>query len=257
MIAEDNADICETRQRLCEVEKQQNKLEGFSTEREKAAEEVQDLRTRLERVQAEINALQDRAGSNLESKTELQRLQQLKKNCQTDLENGKRQILALQKQVKNLEKKCAGADKLKVNLSVQEKVRKILHERLNTTKSLEDLNERAAELEHETVEDRVIIADENTSPSERADAEERVAGRDEELASLRTQIEVRERVMPLRERIKEIFKKYGVTVTAIYLVAGLAIGAVIGSITNSLKATSKALGNGLKEIGKKNSFTSA
>ena len=235
---------------MCEAEKQQNEPEGLSAQREKAAQEVQDLRTRLERVQAQINALQDRAGSNLESKTELQRLQQLKKNCQTDLENGKKKISALQKQVKNLEKKCAEADKLKVNLAVQEKVRKTLHKRLNTTKSLDDLNEWAAELERKTA----IIADENTSPLERAAAKERVAGRDEELAPLRTQIEVQERAMPLRERIKEIFKKYGVTVTAIFLVAGVMIGTVIGSITNSLKATGKALGNGLKEIGQKKQF---
>ena len=148
--------------------------------------------------------------------------------------------------MKNLEKKRAEAEKLKVNLAVQEKVIKTLRKRLNTTKSLDDLNERAAELERETAEGRAIIADENTSPSERAAAEERVAGRDEELVPLRTQIEARERAMPPRERIKEIFKKYGVTVTAIFLAADLKIGAVIGSITNSLKATGKALGNGLQ-----------
>ena len=159
--------------------------------------------------------------------------------------------------MKNLEKKRAEADKLKVNLAVQEKMRKTLRERLNTTKRLDDLSERAAELERETTEDRAIIADENTSPSERAAAEERVAGRDEEMAPLRTQIKARERAMPLRERIEQIFKKYGVKFTAIFLAAGVTIGAVIGSITNSLKATGKALGNGLKETGKKKSFTSA
>ena len=72
LIAEDNAEIRETWQRLREAEKQQNEPEGISTQREKAAQEVQDLRTRLERVQAQINALQDRAGSNLEIKPELQ-----------------------------------------------------------------------------------------------------------------------------------------------------------------------------------------
>ena len=109
--------------------------------------------------------------------------------------------------MKNLDKKRTKADKLKVNLAVQEKVRKTLRERLNTTKSLDDLNERAAELEHETAEDRAIIVDENTSPSERAAAEERVAGRDEEMALLRTQIKAREWAMPLHERIEEIFNQ--------------------------------------------------
>ena len=108
-----------------------------------------------------------------------------------------------------------------------------------------------AELQRKNEEDRVIINDENTSPSEREAAEERVAERQEELARLNTQIEERERAMPLRERIKEIFKKYGVTVTAIFIAAGVTIGAVIGAITNALKSTGKQLGNGLKEIGKK------
>ena len=57
--------------------------------------------------------------------------------------------------------------------------------------------------------------------------------------------------MPLREEIKEIFKKHGVTVTAILLAAGVTIGAVVGSITNALKATGKAMSAGLKEIGAK------
>ena len=74
-----------------------------------------------------------------------------------------------------------------------------------------------------------------------------------EIARLQTQIEERERerTLPLRERIKEIFKKYGVTLTAILLAAGVTIGSVIGAITKALKATCKALGNGLKEMGKK------
>ena len=68
---------------------------------------------------------------------------------------------------------------------------------------------------------------------------------------MQTQIDERERALPLRERVKEIFKKYGVTVTAIVLAAGVTIGAVVGAITNALKATGKALGKGLKDIGSK------
>ena len=78
-----------------------------------------------------------------------------------------------------------------------------------------------------------------------------MAERNEEVARLQTQIEERERALPLRERIKEILKKHGVTLIAILLAAGVTIGSGIGAITNALKATGKALGNGLKEIGKK------
>ena len=57
--------------------------------------------------------------------------------------------------------------------------------------------------------------------------------------------------MPLREKIKEIFKKSGVTVTAIFLAAGVTIGAVIGTMTNAFKKLRTDLGNGLKTLGAK------
>lgn len=41
--------------------------------------------------------------------------------------------------------------------------------------------------------------------------------------------------LSLLERIKEILKKFGITVTATVLAAGTVIDAVIGAITNALK----------------------
>ena len=66
---------------------------------------------------------------------------------------------------------------------------------------------------------------------------------------MQTQIGERERAMPLRERVRKIFKQHGLTVTAIFLAAGITIGAVVGALTKALKASGKALGNGLKDIG--------
>ena len=57
--------------------------------------------------------------------------------------------------------------------------------------------------------------------------------------------------MPLREKIKEIFEKYGMTVTAIFLAAGATIGAVVGTITKALKKCGEKMGDGLKTIGAK------
>ena len=93
--------------------------------------------------------------------------------------------------------------------------------------------------------------DQNTSPSNREAAEETVDNREQEKRRFRTQIEERERARPLWERVKDIFKKYGVTVTAVMLAAGTVIGAVIGTTTISLKSSAKGFGNGLNEIGKK------
>ena len=208
---------------------------------------MKDLRIRIERTQARI----DQLGSNVENESELRELRQQAKNYQTDFENAKKEVAALEKQAKGKEKEKERVDKLRLNLAAKEKERNTLEERLNTSKSLDEMNEQEAELKRQNEEDRAIIDDENTSPSEREAAEGRVAERREELARLRTQIEERERAMPLCERVKEIFKKYGVTVTAIVLAAGVTIGAVIGAITNALKSMGKALRNGLKDIGEK------
>ena len=78
-----------------------------------------------------------------------------------------------------------------------------------------------------------------------------MAERNEELGLLQTLVEERESALPLRELVREIFKKYGMTVTAIFLAAGITIGAVIGSIIKALKATGKAMGGGLKAVGSK------
>jgi len=131
------------------------------------------------------------------------------------------------------------------------KKRNLIEERLNSTKPLDDLNERESELRQQNAENQAIIDATETSPSEREAAEARVAERNEELARLQTQIGEREAAMPLRERIKEIFKKHGVTVTAIVLAAGVTIGAVVSAVTKSLKATGKAMAGGLKKIGAK------
>ena len=83
-------------------------------------------------------------------------------------------------------------------------------------------------------EDQAIIDDVNVPESEKEAARERMADRNEELVRLQTQIAEREAAMPLRERIREIFKKYGVTAASIFLAAGITIGAVVGAITNAL-----------------------
>lgn len=106
-------------------------------------------------------------------------------------------------------------------------------------------------LRRQNKEDQAVLQDENASPSERKAAEARVTERNEELARLQPQVEEREGVRPLSERIMDIFKKYGVTVTVVLLAAGVTIGAVVSTITKALVATGKALGAGLKEIGAK------
>ena len=145
-------------------------------------------------------------GSNIEAQAELQRLKLLKKNYQTEYENTKKENDALKKISKDREKEQKKVDQVRAKIAEEKRERNLIEERLNSTKPLDDLNEQESELKRQNEEDQAIIQDENASPSERQAAEERVAERNEELVRLQTQIEERERAMPLRERVKEIFK---------------------------------------------------
>ena len=66
---------------------------------------------------------------------------------------------------------------------------------------------------------------------------------------MRTQIEERERAMSLQERVKNIFKRYGFKVTAVFLAVGTTIGVIVSSLTKGFKSFSKGVGNGLKDLG--------
>jgi len=212
---------------------------------------VEALRHKIEQTDAKIDAIQDEQGSNFESEAELRRLKELKKNYQTDLENKKKELDSITKKAKNREKEQAKVDKLRASLAAKESESNATEERYNQTKPFDALKEQESELQRQNEEDQVIIQDENASPSEKEAAEDRVAERNEEIVRLQTQITERERGRPLLERVKDIFKKHGVTLTAILIAAGTTIGAVIRALTRGLKASSKALGNGLKDVAAK------
>ena len=207
IIAEDRDTIQEQRQRLAEAEKQQQEAEKIAAERDKELQEMENIKQQTERVQARIDALQEEHGSNIESEAELRRLKQLKKNHQTEYENKKKEVAALEKQAKNNQKVQEKVQKERAKLDEIVKKRNLIEERLNTTKPLDDLNERETELRQQNDEDQTIIDATDTSPSEKEAARDRIEERNEELARLQTQIVEREEAMPLRERVKEIFKK--------------------------------------------------
>ena len=127
--------------------------------------------------------------------------------------------------------------------------KKIAEEKtFHSTKQTEEIKEREEEIKKQNEEDQKIANDENAFPQDREAAEERIAQRNEELSRLQTQIQEREEAMPLREKIKEIFKKQGVTVTAIFLAAGVTIGAVLGTMARAFEKLGKDLANGLKTL---------
>ena len=182
IIAQDRDTIREQQQRLVEAERQQREADIIAAERDEESREIQNLRSRTERVQAQIDAIQEEQGSNLESETELNRLKQLKKNYEKDLEIKKKKLGALQKEAKNKDKAQAKVDRERAKLTQIEKDRNEIEKRLNSTKAIDELKEQESELKGQNEEDQAIIQDDNTSPSEREAAEAMVAERNEELA---------------------------------------------------------------------------
>ena len=138
-----------------------------------------------------------------------------------------------------------------LNLTLNEK--NIFEEKLGLKRSLTDekrkqLMKDKEALEKANQEDMNIISDRDAGNEEKISAEIRVAFREREIRQINTQLEENK---SLSEKVKEFFKKYGVTLTAIILAAGTTIAAVLGTITNALKNMGKQMANGLKALGAK------
>ena len=63
--------------------------------------------------------------------------------------------------------------------------------------------------------------------------------------------EVVEEKLPLKDRIKQIIKRHGLTITGIALAVGTIIGVIINNLSSGLASVAKGVGNGLKSLGKK------
>ena len=111
---------------------------------------------------------------------------------------------------------------------------------------MDELKEQEAELRLQNEEDEAVIQDGDATSSDRGTQEKEWWKEPRSLRFCKRRLRKEKERFPFRERVKEVFEKYGVTVTAIVLAAGVTIGAIIGAITNSLKALGKCVGNGLK-----------
>ena len=107
------------------------------------------------------------------------------------------------------------------------------------------------ELQESIREDEESANNENEEPSVRERAREKIAEKLEQIDAIENEREELEERLSLREKVKNIFKKYGCTVTAVFLAVGTVIGVIVNSLTKGLKTVATGVGNGLKELGKK------
>jgi len=129
---------------------------------------------------------------------------------------------------------------LRLSIAERERETNSLEERLNSTKTLDELSEWESELRRQNEEVQAIIDDQNGFPKDKEAVELRVAERNEELTRFANpDWSTRKGVSSTRKNERN-FKKYAVTVTSILLAAGVTIGVAVGTVTNALKATGKA-----------------
>ena len=107
------------------------------------------------------------------------------------------------------------------------------------------------ELQESIREDEEIANNENEEPSVRERAREKIAEKLEQIDAIENERDELEERVSLREKVKNIFKKYGFTVTAVVLAVSTVIGVIVSSLTKGLKTVATGVGNGLKELGKK------
>ena len=90
-----NQEIRELKQRQKEAETQLKEVEKVALALQKSEEEAQNLRSRLEQIQARRTALEEEQGSTLDNQKEIDRLNQQEKNLKTDLKNEENEIKEL------------------------------------------------------------------------------------------------------------------------------------------------------------------
>ena len=244
-----NAELQAKQNELAAKQKQLEQTEQRAAESQKLRRDMDALTNQINDADARMRELEDAHGSlNTEA---VQRLKDEKRALEADKQSKRQELSQLQKNAKQADKIRTEVDKLMRDKRGLEERSNELRAKQDALKPLDELKREVEELETRIAEDKRVIEDENTSPSEWAAAEARVAENEAELARVNTEIEVRERQRPLLERVKDIFKKYGWTLQAVVLAVGLVLGALALAGLNGLKAGTKAVGKGLKAIGQK------
>ena len=201
----------------------------------------------IKRFDDEIRELEDKAGPLDEEA--IQRLKDEKRAFEAEHQRKREQLdqanadakTALQLQVEINDIKLANRD-------IERQINKL---GIKVRKPLEELQQEKDDLEKRLTENKRVLEDENASPSEREAAQKQVNTDERALERVNENMEREEQKLSLRERVKNIFKKYGWTLQAVALAVGIVLSALALAATNGLKAGTKAIGNGLKAIGQK------
>ena len=251
IIVEDQMTLRDTTQRVTAAQQLETRLNAQAEKQEQEAQERQRLETQLEQINQRIANMENEGGTEMEKQIETDRLKRESAKLKRDIKEAKTAEKGYAQTTKERNKAAKEVAKLQRQYETQRQKRDTIEADLNKTKPLDELAKEAETLKRKIEEDRRIMNDENATSRERMAAGVRFSENTDELARLDPQIQEREQELPLRERVKNIFKKYGWTLQAIALAVGIVLSALALAATNGLKTGTKALGQGLKAIGQK------
>ena len=138
-----------------------------------------------------------------------------------------------------LEKSTSPGERKKLDEEISQVKRDLTKERLKNHNTMRENNAEIDRLRQqlEDGEDQEV-----QQQIERLEAEnERLGEQNEEIFSR----------MSLRDKVKYIFKKYGLTIFGVLAAVGTVIGVIVSNLKAGLTNVAKGVGNGLKELGKK------
>ena len=227
--------------KLAAKQKQDKQLEQMADEKQKLSREMDSLTNQIRDLDEHKRELEDVHGS-MDTEA-IQKLKDEKRALEGEKKNIQQHISQLQKEIIDYNTKQEEANQLRHDTGE-------LHQHLNELReTLNELEQEAEELNRKIAEDKQLIVDENTSPSERAAAEARLSENEAELDRINTEIEVRERERPLLERVKDIFKKYGWTLQAVFVAVGVILSVIALTVKKGTKVISQKLNNVKHEPG--------
>ena len=232
---------------LAAKQKQKKQLEQKADEKQKLSRDMDSLTNEIRDVDEQMRELEDVHGS-MDTEV-IQKLKDEKKALEGEKKNIQQQISQLQKDIIQYNTIQEEVNQLRHDTGELDQHLNELRAKEETLKPLNELEQEAEELNRKIAEDKQLIDDENTSPSERAAAEARLSENEAELDRINTEIEVRERERPLLERVKDIFKKYGWTLQAIFVAVGVILSVIALTVKKGTKVISQKLNNVKHEPG--------
>ena len=229
---------------LVAKQKQKKQLEQKADEKQKLSRDMDSLTNEIRDVDEQKRELEDAHGP-LDTEA-IQKLKDEKRAMEAKKKTIQKQISQQQKDMSQYNKIQAEVEQLTHDTRELDQHLNELRAKEETLKPLDELEQEAEEFNRKIKEDRQLIDDENTSSPERMSANVRLLENEAELDRINTEIEVRERQKPLLERVKDIFKKYGWTLQAIFVAVGVILSVIALTVKKGFKYGTKVVEQKLK-----------